>query len=95
MKKLLTYIIEEITGTKDFSINEEETPADKNSIVNLTLSIDPKYIGIIVGKEGKTIKNIKRILAVKGVLENKLVNITVKEPEAPGPEALQGRRPKN
>ncbi|MEK7188768.1 MAG: KH domain-containing protein [Patescibacteria group bacterium] len=81
MKKLLSYIIEEITGTKDFSINEEETPSDKNSIVNLTLAIDPKYIGIIVGKEGKTIKNIKRILAVKGVLENKLVNISVKEPE--------------
>ncbi len=76
MKKLLEFIIGKITDSNEFTVEESMTEDGKT---NLTVATDPSVIGIVIGKDGKTIKNIRRILAIKGVLENKSVNISVIE----------------
>jgi predicted RNA-binding protein YlqC (UPF0109 family) len=40
---------------------------------------DKSIIGMIIGKDGSTIKNLRRIMAIKATLENKLIGINVTE----------------
>ncbi len=75
MKELLRFIIEGITGYNDFEITSEEE-GDK---INLNVEIDQEYMGLVIGKGGKTIKAIQDILRVKGRLEDKMVFINVRE----------------
>lgn len=76
MQNLLEFLIQKITGAKpaeDFDI-ASETVEDR---VTLNVSAKPDFIGLIIGKEGKTIKNIRKIVSIRAVLENKSVNISV------------------
>jgi predicted RNA-binding protein YlqC (UPF0109 family) len=73
MKDLLTFLIHEITGIEDFTVAEEQVD-DK---INLTVMAPQETVGLIIGKEGKTIKNIRKILAIKATQENTVVSINV------------------
>ncbi|OGM23314.1 hypothetical protein A2961_04380 [Candidatus Woesebacteria bacterium RIFCSPLOWO2_01_FULL_39_21] len=73
MKDLLTYIVEGITSSKDFSI--DETTEESKYIY--TIRIDPKLFGIIIGKEGKTIKAIRNLAKARAIIENKSVSVEV------------------
>ena len=75
MKKLLEFILKKITGSDDFSVSE----STEGTFLTLDVSAKPEIIGMIIGKEGKTIKNIRKILSVRGVLEQKSVRINVTE----------------
>ena len=75
MKDLTTFLISNITGSDDFSV--EETV--ENGKCDILVKIKSENIGFIIGKEGKTIKNIRRILAIKASLERLSVNIKVEE----------------
>lgn len=75
MIDLLKFLVSKITNSEDFEVSE--TPeGDK---INFTVSANPSIIGLIIGKGGKTIKNIRKILSIRAVLENKSVNISVTE----------------
>ncbi len=76
MKDLLIYILENITGSKDFEIDEQEVESGK---VDLLVKAPSELIGLIIGKQGKTIKNIRRLVSVRAALENKAVNILLQE----------------
>ena len=73
MKELLSYIIKGITGREDFTI--EETQEEDKLIFNV--KADPDYVGLIIGKGGKTIKSIQNIMRVKGRLERKSVYVNI------------------
>lgn len=73
MKDLLTFLIHEITGIEDFTVSEEQVD-DK---INLTVMAPQETVGLIIGKEGKTIKNIRKILAIKATQENTVVSVNV------------------
>mgnify|MGYP001580280110 CR=1 FL=1 len=75
MKKLVEFILEKITGSTDFSVNETVD----GSFLTIDVTANPEIMGMIIGKEGKTIKNIRKILSIKGVLEQKSVRINVTE----------------
>jgi predicted RNA-binding protein YlqC (UPF0109 family) len=75
MKKLLSFLLEGVTGEKNFSI-EEDTNDDQ---VNLQVKSDPAIIGLIIGKNGNTIKAIQNILRVRARLENTSVSVSVTE----------------
>jgi predicted RNA-binding protein YlqC (UPF0109 family) len=77
MKELLKYIIEGITGSSDFKIEEVEDDGK----TTLEVYANPEIIGLIIGKNGKTIKSIRNIIKVRSTLEEKLVFIDVKEKE--------------
>lgn len=75
MEELLTFIIESITGSNDFEITSE-LEGDK---VNLNVYLEQEYMGLVIGKGGKTIKSIQDILRVKGRLEDKMVFVNIRE----------------
>jgi uncharacterized protein len=75
MKDLLTYILTGITGSEDFKIEETE----KDGQIELSISVKPELMGLIIGKGGNTIKAIQTVLRVKGRIENKLIHISVLE----------------
>lgn len=75
MKDLIKFLIQNITGNSDFEIEEKEDERGSLFVINAK----PEIIGLIIGKGGKTIKNIRRIASIKGVLENKSINISIAE----------------
>ncbi len=77
MKNLLSFLIKKITGIKDFTIQE----STENSYTNFTVITEPGTAGLIIGKQGRTIKTIRNLLKVKATLEKKGVNISVEEKE--------------
>lgn len=75
MKELLEHIISSLIDIKYFEIEEN---IDGNNI-RYNLKVDPEFIGMIIGKEGKTVRSIRNILRIKAVLENKVVFLEVTE----------------
>ena len=75
MKKLLEYILEEITGKKNFKIEEEK---GENS-VNFVIKAPAESLGLIIGKKGRTIRAIRNLLRVAATLEKKAVSLSVSE----------------
>jgi len=75
MKDLLSFIINKITGTGDFTIAETE----EGERVIFEVKAKKEIIGLIIGREGKTIKNIRKILSVPAVLSHKGIAINVTE----------------
>jgi predicted RNA-binding protein YlqC (UPF0109 family) len=75
MKDLLTFLVKNIIGSEDFSVSEE---ANADSI-SLTVSSKPEHLGLIIGKEGRTIKNLRKILSIRAVPEKKSVSINITE----------------
>ncbi len=75
MKELLEYLIGQILGKEDFSIEVKED----ETTVFLEAKLKPDDIGLIIGKGGNTIKAIQNILRIRGRIENKLVQVNVTE----------------
>lgn len=75
MKDLTSFLIKNISGSDDFSVSERE---DDNKI-DIEVAADKSIIGLIIGKEGKNIKNIRRIMSVLATMKNKVVNISIGE----------------
>jgi len=75
MTDLLKFILEEITGSKDFDISETE----EEGRVIIEVKADPANMGLIIGKGGNTIKAIQTLLRVRGRVENKMVSLSVSE----------------
>lgn len=73
MKKLISFIIKGITGSDKFEIkvNKDE------KFVNFEIHPDEEIIGMIIGKNGRTIRTIRNLVKVKAVLDGKNVNISV------------------
>ncbi len=49
--------------------------------VLITLDVDPKDMGMIIGREGATAKAIRTLLRVVGAKNNARVNLKINEPE--------------
>lgn len=79
MKNALEYIITSITGSSAFTV-EEQNPEE--NVINFEVVADPGIIGLIIGKEGKTIKNIRKILSIKATKDRVAVNINISPKEA-------------
>lgn len=75
MKKLLEFILNEIVGSGKFSVEEEKTDGK----VTLKVLADKEIVGIVIGKDGQTIRAIQNIVRVKAKLDNKNVFINVFE----------------
>lgn len=73
MKDLLHFLIKNITGSEDFTITENEEEGARTYEVVAESGI----VGLIIGKEGKTIKNLRKILSIRATKEHFGVNINV------------------
>lgn len=62
MKELLSFIIKSIVKTPEkVSISEEEA----EGLVKFTISLPKEDIGMVIGRQGKTIKAIKTLLSIQ------------------------------
>jgi len=78
MKDLLNFIVTSlVTNPKAVSIDEQRDGT--NLTYNLT--VDPKDMGLIIGKNGQTIRAIRKLLTVRAIAENVRVNLQLVEPE--------------
>jgi len=75
VKKLLEYIIKGILGKKDFTVTE----STEGDFVNLGIKVPGEDTGLIIGKEGRTIKAIRNLLKVRATLERKGVSVSIEE----------------
>lgn len=75
MKDLVTFLVKNIIGSDDFSVEE----SDADGIKTLVIQAKPEFMGLIIGKGGKTIKTIRNLLKVRATLEKSSVNLTVEE----------------
>lgn len=75
MKDLLEFIIEGITGASDFDIEEE----GGENHVSFIIKAKKDNIGLIIGKNGKTIRAIRTLLRVRATLDKKAVSLSVSE----------------
>lgn len=80
MKDLLNYIVTNLVTKPDsVSITEDKNNGD----VNLMLAVDPTDMGLVIGKMGKTIRAIRKILTVRAIAENVRINLQLSEPTTP------------
>lgn len=78
MKELLEYIVTNlVTKPESVSIDEQINGTD----ITYTLTVDPEDMGLIIGKNGQTIRSIRRLLTVRAIAENVRVNLQLSEPE--------------
>src|SRR3990167_9883873 len=84
MKDLLNYIVTSLVSNKDaIAIDEQAEGTD----IILTLTVDPADMGLIIGKNGQTIRAIRKLLTVRAIAENVRVNLQLTEPQKePGAE---------
>ncbi len=81
MEKLLEYLIVGITNSKDYSVIKTEDDSTPNNHINFEIKASPEIIGIIIGKEGKTVRAIRNLLRVKATLDKIAVSLSVTEKE--------------
>ena len=80
MKDLLDFIVKNLV-TKPEAVLIEEQKEEGNITLNLT--VDPSDMGLIIGKNGQTIRAIRKLLTVRAIAENVRVNLQLTEPTAP------------
>lgn len=78
MKDLLEYIVKSLASKPD-EVKIKENPADNT--LNLTLSVNPEDMGIVIGKSGQTIRSIRKLLIARAMAENNnlRVNLVLEE----------------
>jgi predicted RNA-binding protein YlqC (UPF0109 family) len=77
MKDLLDFLVKNITGIKEYEIDEET----QDTFTRYTVKTSKENAGLIIGKRGKTVKTLRNLLKVRATLENKGVAISVEGEE--------------
>lgn len=79
MKELVEYIVKNLV-TKPDQVKVEE--ANTEGAVELSLTVDPSDMGLIIGKGGQVIKSIRKLLTVRAMVENVRISLFLVEPVA-------------
>lgn len=80
MKDVLQYILEQITLEPKKVVVEEKVD---DLQVELIVTCDSNDIGRIIGKKGKIIKSLRKVLSIMAIKEGKRVTITMANTEEP------------
>lgn len=74
----LEYVIKAIVNSPDEV--KVDRVIDERGVL-LTLKVDPKDIGIVIGKKGQTVTAVRTLLKIIGTQEKAYVNLKVELPE--------------
>lgn len=88
MKDLLNFITTSLV-TKPEEVIISEQKEDGNITLNLT--VDPADMGLIIGKNGQTIRAIRKLLTVRAIAENVRVYLQLTEPA--GESRIESQEP--
>lgn len=76
MKALLEFIVKQIVTKPEAVVIEESNGA---GFLNLKLKVAPEDYGVVIGKEGRSIRSIRELLRLKSLKENIRFNLTLEE----------------
>ncbi len=79
MKDFLEYLIKSIVKNENAVTIEESISSDNTC--NLSLKVDKEDMGLVIGKEGKTIKSLRYLLKAKALKEDRRVNFELIDDE--------------
>lgn len=77
-KEFLEFIVKSIVDVPEDVVVERVV--DERGVL-ITLSVNPKDMGMIIGRQGSTAKAIRTLLRVVGARNNARVNLKINEPE--------------
>lgn len=77
MKDLLNFIVTSLVTKPEAVLIDEQK---ENGNINLSLTVDPSDMGLIIGKGGQTIRAIRKLLTVRAIAENVRINLQLTEP---------------
>lgn len=72
MKDIVEFIVKQFVTNPDAV---EVTEENLDGYLNISLKVDPDDMGLTIGKNGQTIKAIRRLLTIKAIAENVRVNL--------------------
>ncbi len=85
MQEYIEFLVKQIVTNPD-SVSVEEIKEDDSSFTYV-ISVAKEDMGIVIGREGRTIKSLRTLAKVKAVKDDIRVNITLNEPADNGVEA--------
>ncbi len=74
MKDLVSHIVSSITGSPVEVVEE-----DSDGVLNFKVVVPKDYVGMVIGRNGKTINAIKNVLKIKAIKEGVRVDIQITE----------------
>lgn len=72
MKDIVEYIVKQFVSNPDAV---EVTEQAEDGYLRIILKVDPSDMGLTIGKNGQTIKAIRRLLTIKAISENVKVSL--------------------
>lgn len=77
-KNFLEYVIKAIVNYPD-DVKIERTIDERGVLLNLR--VNPKDVGIVIGRKGQTVTAVRTLLKIIGTKEKAYVNLKVELPE--------------
>lgn len=77
MKKLLEFLVKTLVGQPE-AVQVEENQSE-NGVITLLLQVAPEDMGKVIGKQGKIIKALRRVCAIRARKEGKKLNLQLLE----------------
>ena len=72
MKDIVEYIVKQFVQNPE---SAEVSEQFEDGIIRVSLKVDPNDMGLVIGKNGQTIKAIRRLLTIKAIADNTRVNL--------------------
>jgi len=76
--EFVEYLIKSIVDNPE-AVKLDRTVDERGVLI--TLDVDPKDMGMVIGRQGSTAKAIRTLLRVVGARNNSRVNLKINEPE--------------
>jgi predicted RNA-binding protein YlqC (UPF0109 family) len=77
-QEFVEFVVKSLVDTPD--VVKTNRTIDERGVL-ITLDVDPKDMGMIIGRDGATAKAIRTLLRVVGAKRNARVNLKINEPE--------------
>lgn len=77
-KEFIEYVVKMLVDNPDAV--KVDRKIDEMGVL-ITLDVDPKDMGMVIGREGMTAKALRTLLRVIGARNNARVNLKINEPE--------------
>ncbi|MFA5871390.1 MAG: KH domain-containing protein [Parcubacteria group bacterium] len=77
-QEFVEFVVKALVDTPD-AVKTERTIDERGVLI--TLDVDSKDMGMVIGREGATAKAIRTLLRVVGAKNNARVNLKINEPE--------------
>lgn len=75
MEKLVKFLITSIVDVPEVKVSVQE----EGELQEFTVSVPKEHMGLVIGKEGKTIKAIRNIVRILAIVEKKRFELNLVE----------------